>query len=77
MALTFDTHSTSFTHLVEFFKQLETLGCNRFQKKLIIFTFSHTKAYMTKFDLGVKWVKVNPGRNLNNLGTTRIDNATY
>ena len=32
MALTFDTHSTSLTHLVEFFKQLETLGCNRFQK---------------------------------------------
>ena len=24
MALTFDTHSTSLTHLVEFFKQLET-----------------------------------------------------
>ena len=60
MALTFDTHSTSLTHLVEFFKQLETLGCNRF-KKINIFTFSHTKAYVTKFDLGVKWVKVNPG----------------
>ena len=62
MALTFDTHSTSLTHLVEFFKQPETLGCNRFQKKkLIIFTFSHTKVYVTKFDLGVIWVKVNPG----------------
>ena len=59
MALTFDTHSTSFTHLVEFFKHLETLGCNRLKK--IIFTFSLTKAYVTKFDLGVKWVKVNPG----------------
>ena len=59
MALTFDTHSTSVTHLVEFFKQLETLGCSRFQKK--IFTFSYTKAYVTKFDIGVKWVKVNPG----------------
>ena len=23
--------------------------------------FSHSKAYVTKFDLGVKWVKVNPG----------------
>ena len=33
MALTFDTHSTSLTHLLEFFKQLETLGWNRFQKK--------------------------------------------
>ena len=61
MALTFDTHSTSLTHSIEFFKQLETLGCNRFQKKLIIFTFSHTKAYVAKFDPGVKWVKVNPG----------------
>ena len=60
MALTFDTHSTSLTHLVKFFKQLETLGCKGL-KKLIIFTFSHTKAYVTKFDLGVKWVKVNPG----------------
>ena len=29
-------------------------------KKYIIFTFSHTKTYVTKFD-GVKWVKVNPG----------------
>ena len=54
MALTFDIHSTSLTHLVE------TLGCNSFQK-IIIFTFYHTKAYVTKFDLGVKWVKVNPG----------------
>ena len=60
MALTFDTHSTSLTHLVEFFKQLETLGYNRLKKKLIIFTFTHTKAYVTKSDLGVKWVKVNP-----------------
>ena len=25
------------------------------------FTFSHTKAYVTKFDLGIKWVKVNTG----------------
>ena len=32
MALTFDTHSTLLTHLVEFFEQFETLGCNRFQK---------------------------------------------
>ena len=46
-------------------------------KKLIIFTFSHTKAYVTKFDLGLKRIKVNPGRNMNNLGSTCIDNATY
>ena len=58
MALTFDTHSTSLIHLDEFFNQLETLDS---KKKLMIFTFSYTKAYVTKFDLGVKWVKVNPG----------------
>ena len=61
MALTFDTHSTSLTHLVEFFKQPGTLGCNRLKKNLIISTFSHMKAYVTKFDLGVKWAKINPG----------------
>ena len=27
---------------------------------------------MTKFDLGVKWVKVNIGHNLNNLGSTML-----
>ena len=53
MALTFDIQSTSLTHLVE------TLGCNSFQK-IIIFSFSHTKTYVTKFDLGIKSVKVNP-----------------
>ena len=58
MALTFDTHSTSLIHLDEFFNQLETLDS---KKKLMIFTFSYTKAYVTKFDLGVKWVKVYPG----------------
>ena len=31
------------------------------KKKTIIFTFSHKKAYVTKFDLGIKWAKVNPG----------------
>ena len=56
MALTFDTDSTSLTHLVEFFKQLETKAATVSKKKKIIFTYSHTKAYVTKFDLGVKWV---------------------
>ena len=32
MALTFDTHITSFSHLVEFFKHLETLGCNKLKE---------------------------------------------
>ena len=29
--------------------------------KKIFFTFSHTNAHVTKFDLGVEWVKVNLG----------------
>ena len=29
-------------------------------KKWTISTFSHTKAYATKFDLDVNWVKVKP-----------------
>ena len=35
---------------------------------------------MTKFDLGVKWVKVNPGDNLYSLGmlgSTRIQDDKY
>ena len=62
MALTFDTHSPSFTHLVEFFKTLipKAAIVSKNQKK-IFFTFSHIKAYVTKFDLDVKLDKVNPG----------------
>ena len=30
-------------------------------KLYIILTFAHAKAYMTKFDLSLKYVKVNPG----------------
>ena len=33
MVLTFDTHSTSLTHLVEFFKQLETKAATVSKKK--------------------------------------------
>ena len=45
--------------------------------KINNFQFCHTKACVTKFDLGVKWVRVNQGHNLNNLGSPLIDNATY
>ena len=31
-----------------------------FSRKFIIFSFVHTKAKVTKFNLGEKWVKVNP-----------------
>ena len=51
MTMTFDTHSTSFTHLAECFKELWDLRLQQFPKKI---TFSHTKAYETKFNLGVK-----------------------
>ena len=53
MTLTFDTHSTSLTHLAECFNKLRDKDCNGFQK-IITFTFSHKNAYVTKFDLGVK-----------------------
>ena len=46
-------------------------------KTEIIFTFSHTKAYMTQIDLAINWVKVNPGPNLNNIGRTRLPNVTH
>ena len=62
MALTFDTHSTSLTNLAECFKQMRPKAAILSKKKIIIiFTFSHIKAYVIKFDLGVKWVKFNPG----------------
>ena len=37
---------------------------------------SNTKAYMTKYDLGINGSRSIQGHNLNNLGSTRIDNAT-
>ena len=62
MTLTFDTHSTSLTHLVEMLQAtLRPKAAIVSKQKKIIFTFSHTKAYVTKFDLGIKYVKVNPG----------------
>ena len=30
-------------------------------EKSTVFTFSYRKAYVTKFDLAIKWVKVTPG----------------
>ena len=46
-------------------------------KRIIIFAFPHTNANVTKFDLGVKQSKSTQGDNLNNLGSTCIDNAIY
>ena len=53
MNLTFDTHLTSLTHLVECFKQLWDLKLQKFPKKWL--------SRFPKYDLSVKWVKVNQG----------------
>ena len=57
MTLTFGSHKASCTHLVDCIYQFlyHRLQCS------IVLTFSHTKAYGTKFDFAVKKVKVNPG----------------
>ena len=61
MTLNFDTHSTSLTHLAVSFKQLGDLWLQKFPKNKYFSLFPIQKAYVTKFDIGVKWVKVNPG----------------
>ena len=58
MMYTFDTHSTSLTHLAKMLQATLRPKAAIVSKKK--FTFSHTKAYVTKFDLDVKYVKVNP-----------------
>ena len=47
-----------------------------FSKQYKMFSFDHTKALVTKFDLGIKWVKVNPGHNLNDLISAHVHTAT-
>ena len=47
------------------------------KKNKLFSLFPHTKAYVTKFDLGVKWSRSTQGNYLNNLGSTCIDNAIY
>ena len=46
-----------------------------FSTKYIISIFAHSKAKVTKSDLGIKWIKVNPG--LNHLGSARVHDAAY
>ena len=43
--------------LLPTFRSLAAIHC----EKSTVFTFSHRNAYVTKFDLGVNYVKVNPG----------------
>ena len=62
MTLTFGTHKASCTHLVDCIYQLLYNRLQLFlKKKSIVLPFSHTKAQGTKFDLGIKHVKVIPG----------------
>ena len=42
------------------FMQFQVTGCKSSEKSTV-FTFPYRKAYVTKFDLAVKYVKVNPG----------------
>ena len=53
MTLIFDTLLTSLTHLFEYLKKFAAYGCNSFQI-IYNFHFCPKKAYVTKFDLGVK-----------------------
>ena len=77
MTLTFDTHLTSLTYLFEYLKKkFEAYGCYSFQ---IIhnFHFCPCKSQGTKFDLGINRSRSTKGDILNNLGSTRVHNATY
>ena len=56
VTLTFDTHVASFTHLVDCKYKIKVHRQQKFQKKKS--TFSHTKAYATRSDLDVNWVKI-------------------
>ena len=58
MTLTFNTliYSISCLHLPTFRSQAAIVS-----EKSTVFTFSHRKAYVTKFDLAIKQVKVTPG----------------
>ena len=58
MTLTFDTNVASFTHLVDCKYKLKFTGNNSFQNFINFHINKHTKAYATKFDLDVNWVKV-------------------
>ena len=46
-------------------------------KKCTFSTFFQSKAYGTKFNLAIKYVKVNPGSSLHKFQRTNFPNATY
>ena len=57
MTMTYNTHIPSLTQLQVYFMSLVAIVF----EKSTFFTFSYRKALVTKFDLAVKSVKVNPG----------------
>ena len=58
MTLTYINHIPSSTPLVICIYHFSGLRLQQFSKKSIVFTFSYVKAYVSKFDLAVKLVKV-------------------
>ena len=58
--LTLITHNPSFNHLV-YIKTNSRAQDAIISKVSIIVTFSHIKAEVAKFDLDVKYVKINTG----------------
>ena len=67
VTLTFVTHVASFTHLVDCKFKIKVHRQQQFRKKLTISTFSHTKAYATKFDLDCKLGQGEASHHLNKL----------
>ena len=61
MTFTFNTHFPSLTQLVVCMYHLSGHRLLYFLKNPLFSYFSYRNAYVTKFDLGVNWVKVNPG----------------
>ena len=73
--MTFDTQVTSFNALVDCIYKLQTAHVS---EKSNVFTFSHSKAGVLKFDLAFKKKdQVNPGSSFKKKTTmTRIFDAT-
>ena len=61
MTLIYINHIPSSTPLVVCICHFSGLRLQYFKKKSIVFTFSHVKAYVSKIDLAVKYVKVISG----------------
>ena len=60
MTLTLKTNTTSLAQYVVCIYQLSSHRLQNFLKNLMFSLFFHGKAYVTKIDIAVKYVKVNP-----------------